>query len=48
MHQPAAGDVVGVDVGVERGDQGDAQLPDQRQVAAVLLEHRVVQKLTLL
>jgi hypothetical protein len=28
MHQPAAGDVVGVGMGVEAGHQGDAQLPD--------------------
>ena len=43
IHQPAAGHMVGVDVGVERGDQIDGQFADQREIAAVLLEHRVDQ-----
>ena len=43
MHQPAVGDVVGVDVGVEAGHQVDAQLADQREIALVLLEHRIDQ-----
>jgi hypothetical protein len=36
--------VVGVHVGVEAGDQLDAQFTDQGQVAAVLLEHRIDQQ----
>ena len=43
VHQPAAGHVVGVGVGVDRGHQLHPQLADQGEVAGVLLEHRVDQ-----
>ena len=35
--------MVGVGMGVEAGLQGNAQFPDQGQVAAVVLEHRIDQ-----
>ena len=35
--------MVGVGMGVEAGHQGNAQFPDQGQVAVVLLEHRIDQ-----
>jgi len=44
VHQPAAGDVVGVGVGVDRGHQADSEFPDQGEVALVLLEHRIDQQ----
>ena len=43
VHQPAAGDVVGVGVGVEAGHQVDAQFADQGVIALMLLEHRIDQ-----
>jgi len=43
VHQPAAGDVVGVGMGVDRGHQFDTQLADQGEIAAVLLEDRINQ-----
>ena len=43
VHQPAAGHMVGVGMGVEAGHQLNAQFPDQGQVAVVLLEHRIDQ-----
>ena len=33
--------MVGVGVGVEGGHQLDPEFPDQREVASVLLEHRI-------
>ena len=43
LQQPGAGHVVGMDVGVERPQQLQPELADQRRVAADLLEHRVDQ-----
>jgi len=41
LHQPRAGDVIGVAVSVERGHQAQPELADQRGVPGVLLEHRI-------
>jgi hypothetical protein len=41
LQQPGAGDMVGVDVGVQRGQQAQAEFAQQRSVAAHVLEHRV-------
>jgi hypothetical protein len=41
VHQPAAGHVVGVGVGVDRGNQLDTQLANQGEIALVLLEDRI-------
>ena len=41
VHQPAAGHVIGMGMGVDRGHQLDAQFADQGEIAAVLLEDRV-------
>jgi len=43
VHQPAAGDVVGVGMGVDARHQGDAKFLNQREITGVLLEHRVDQ-----
>ena len=43
LEQPRAGDVIGVDVGLERRDELQPQLLDQRRIAPRLLEHRVDQ-----
>ena len=43
MQQPAAGHVVGMGVGVKAGHQFDPQFADQREIALVLLEHRIDQ-----
>ena len=43
VHQPAAGHVVGMDVGIEAGHQANVQLLNQREIPLVLLEHRVDQ-----
>ena len=41
VHQPAAGDVVGMGMGIQAGHQIDAELANQGQIAVVLLEHRI-------
>jgi hypothetical protein len=41
VNQPAAGHVIGMGMGVDRGHQLDAQFADQGEIAAVLLEDRV-------
>ena len=41
VHQPAAGHVIGMGMGVDRGHQLDAQFADQGEIATVLLEDRV-------
>ena len=41
MHQPAAGHVVRVGVGVEAGDQLDSQLANQGEIPFVLFKHRI-------
>jgi len=43
VHQPAAGHVVGMGVGVEAGHQGDAELANQGEIAIVLFKHGVDQ-----
>ena len=43
VHQPAAGHMVSVGVGVEAGHQAEAQLLNQGQITIVLLEHRIDQ-----
>ena len=43
VQQPAAGDMVGMDVGVEGGHQRDAQLADQGEIPIVPLKHRIDQ-----
>jgi len=44
VHQPAARHVVGVGMGVEAGQQLDAQFADQGEIAVVLLENRIDQQ----
>ena len=41
VHQPAAGHMVGVGVGVDRGNQLDTQLANQGEITVVLLEDRI-------
>jgi len=41
FHEPCARDVVGVTVRVERVEEREAELANQRGVAGVLLEHRI-------
>ena len=43
LQQPGPAHVVGVNVGIERGHQRDAQLPDQGQIPTVLGKHRIDQ-----
>ena len=43
METPAAGDVIGMHVGVERSDQLETQLADQGEVTVLTLEHRIDQ-----
>jgi hypothetical protein len=41
VHQPTSGHVVGVGVGVDRGNQLDTQLANQGEIALVLLKDRI-------
>jgi hypothetical protein len=41
LHQPGAGDMVGMAVRVDDGDQLEVQLAQERMVACVLLEDRI-------
>ena len=43
MHQPAAGHMVGMGVGVDRGHELHAQFADQGEIAGVLFKHRIDQ-----
>ena len=41
LHQPAAGDVIRVGVGIEAGDQLDSQLANEGEISVVLFKHRI-------
>jgi hypothetical protein len=43
LHQRGPGDVIGVDMGFQRGDEVEAEFGDERRVAPHLLENRVDQ-----
>ena len=44
LEAPGPGDVIGMHVRVQRGHQAQAQLAQQRQIAPLVLEHRVDQQ----
>ena len=44
VQEPGAGHMVGVDVGIQRPDQRETELADQRRVAPRLLEYRIDQQ----